>query len=194
GDELGAQVAAVAVAPDEPTGLFEAAYALYEQRLYPIAATLLARANRLVPGTADIVTELCANFEAMMAYDAARQTLEASGLPGLDPMCTYLHCCCGIMGCDVEPARSRAGDLARLGGDELLVSLRATLEGMVARADAVGRAVPLHERELSGWQAVIDGSILLHESPHGFDAGMNGRYAFVADSASLMREGLDRLR
>jgi len=40
---------------------------------------------------------------------------------------------------------------------------------------------------------VLDGNVLLHESPFGYDEPMRGRYAFVADSPGHMREGIERL-
>ena len=65
---------------------------------------------------------------------------------------------------------------------------------MLARADALTRAkIPLDERALTAWQSVLSGSLLLHESPHGYDTPMHGRYAFVQDSASVEREAIERL-
>lgn len=192
-EPLADRIAAVVAAPDDARALYDAAYSLYEQQAYAVAATLLSRANRLVPGAPEIVTELSANLEAMMAYGPAMLTVEASGLVGSDPMCTYLHGFMAMMTGQVEVARGRADDLARFEGAQTR-GLRDALVGMVARADAVHRAVPLHDRQLTGWHAVIQGTVLLHESPFGFDEGMNGRYAFISDSPGLMREGLMRMQ
>lgn len=104
GDELGDAIAAAASAPSDPQHLYDAAYALYEQQLFPIAATLLSRANELVPGNRDIVVELSANLEAMLEYGPAAAMLEASGLPGRDAVCTYLH---GLQRPDVRRRRDR---------------------------------------------------------------------------------------
>jgi hypothetical protein len=41
---------------------------------------------------------------------------------------------------------------------------------------------------------VITSGLLLHVSPHGFDEGMNGRYAFVQDTPELCLEGIERVR
>jgi hypothetical protein len=41
---------------------------------------------------------------------------------------------------------------------------------------------------------VLNGSILLHLSPFGIDDGMYGRYAYISDSYSLCRQGIDRLK
>src|SRR6185436_14133196 len=50
------------------------------------------------------------------------------------------------------------------------------------------------EHALTAWQAVINSTILLHESPHGYQEPMRGRYAFLSDRPELVREGIERLR
>jgi hypothetical protein len=72
---------------------------------------------------------------------------------------------------------------------------REMLRGMLARADAMTAAgISLGENALTAWQAAINGTVLLHESPHGYENPMHGRYAFVSDSAATQREGLERLK
>jgi len=67
------------------------------------------------------------------------------------------------------------------------------IEGMLARADAVRGVSSLDTRDLRGWHFVLNGAILLHISPFGFDEGMHGRYAYTQDSAELCLEGIRRL-
>lgn len=193
GDEVGAPVSAAAAAPDDTRALYDAAYVLYEQGLQPIAATLLDRANRLAPGELAIVTELCACLEPMLAYGAAARVVDASRLAEQDPFAAYLSGFNWLMTGDVERARLRVRQLAPAVG-EPIGTMREALAGMVARADAVVAAgIPLDDRALTAWQAVIDGTVLLHESPHGHDDPMHGRYAYVSDSPGLMREGIERV-
>jgi hypothetical protein len=76
-----------------------------------------------------------------------------------------------------------------------MVFQRSMLSGMVTRAEALRAAgLSLEGLALTAWQAAINGTVLLHESPHGYESPMHGRYAFVSDSAGLQREGLERLK
>src|SRR5258708_13714115 len=65
---------------------------------------------------------------------------------------------------------------------------------MLKRAGCLFGIKLTDRRDLRGWHFVLTGGLLLHLSPHGFDEGMNGRYAFVQDSGALCLEGIQRLR
>src|SRR4029078_12210492 len=67
------------------------------------------------------------------------------------------------------------------------------IEGYLARADAARGHAPLDATDLRGWHFVLTGGLLLHISPHGFDEGMRGRYAFVPDSPATCFEGIRRV-
>jgi hypothetical protein len=67
------------------------------------------------------------------------------------------------------------------------------IQGILARADAARGQTPLDATDLRGWHFVLTGGLLLHLSPHGFDEGMHGRYAFVQDSEPVCLEGLRKL-
>lgn len=55
------------------------------------------------------------------------------------------------------------------------------------RAHALAEAgVDIGELALTAWHAILDGTLLLHESPYGHDDPMHGRYAYVSDSAGLV--------
>lgn len=194
GDELAQLVAAVGANPDHPSVLYDAAYLLYEQQLFPIAATLLDRANRIAPGQATIVHELSSCLEAMRAYSVAARVIELSGLPETDPTSAYLHAFNAFMCGDLDVSRRRLPALRALESPQYRFFADA-LAGLLARADAVGVATDLSdEHALTGWHAAINGCVLLHESPHGWEHSMRGRYAYVGDGPGLMREGLERLR
>lgn len=177
---------------DDPEALYDAAYALYEQKLHDLGATLLARANRLAPGSATIVTELSANLEALLLHPHAARVLRESGLVETDDMCAYLYGYNTLLSGDVEAARPI---VARLAGhaDAPIAYMGAQLAGMVARADAIRGAAPLDDRDLAGWHLAINGTVLLHLSPYGYEDAMRGRYAYVSDRYRLLREGLERL-
>ena len=53
---------------------------------------------------------------------------------------------------------------------------------------------PLDRRDLRGWHYVLTGGSLACLSPWGFDAGMTGRWAYVADSPGDCAGALARLR
>jgi hypothetical protein len=177
---------------DDPEALYDAAYALYEQKLHDLGATLLARANRLAPGSATIVTELSANLEALLLHPHAARVLRESGLVETDDVCAYLFGYNALLSGDLEAARPI---VARLHGhaDEPLAYMGAALAGMVARADAIRGAAPLDDRDLAGWHLAINGTVLLHLSPHGYEDVMRGRYAYVSDQYARIREGIERL-
>ncbi|MEZ4411078.1 MAG: hypothetical protein R3A52_32045 [Polyangiales bacterium] len=191
GDALAARVRASASAPSNPQAHYDLGYALYEQSLYDVAAAVLMRANRLAPGQKPIVTELSACLEGTMQYGVAALTLGASGLHQSDPMCAYLYGFNSLMSGDLDAARAALPRV--VGGDATTSTMRDALAGMLARADAIHAVAPLGDAELTGWHAAINATVLLHESPHGLDAGMHGRYAYVGDSPGLMREGVERL-
>jgi hypothetical protein len=177
---------------DDPEALYDAGYALYEQKLHDLAATLLDRANRLSPGSATVVTELAANLEALLLHARAAAVLRASGLVETEPMCAYLYGYNALLSGDLEAARPIAAALREL-ADESVAYMGGALAGMVARADAVRAAGQLGEADLAGWHLALNGAVLTHLSPHGFDEPMRGRYAFFCDSPGHVREGLDRL-
>lgn len=177
---------------DDAEALYDAAYALYEQKLHDLAAGLLSRANRLSPGSPTVVTELAANLEALLLHGAACEVLRASGLVETDATCEYLYGYNALLSGDVEAARPVAASL-RACTDHSLAYMGAALGGMVERADALRGASALDDHDLAGWHLVLNGAVLLHLSPHGYDEPMRGRYAYVADSYERLREGLDRL-
>lgn len=195
GDELSNLVRRASRDPNDVKALYDAGYALYEQKLFGIAATLFHRANKLAPGNAGIVSELCASLEGMMLYGIAAITVDVSELYRTQPMFAYLSAYNWLMAGSLDLARERFTLLPEASDDKTIVHLRRVLSEMLTRAHTLERAsVKLGEHSLTAWHAIINGSLLLHESPHGYDTPMRGRYAYVSDSAELMREGLDRLK
>lgn len=183
----------VASAPDNADFIYNLAFKLYELGLFDIGAGLLARANRLEPNSPKILSELSSCLEAIGRNAEAAELLAASPLAlEADPMLLYLLGFNQMLSGQVEPARESVDRLlprsAELG--PRMASLPQALVGMLARADALSAIGELGPESLRSWQAVINGDLLLHLSPYGFDAGMRGRYAFVGDSPALMAAGL----
>lgn len=179
---------------DHPQALYDAGYALYEQRLYGIAATMLARANELAPGQPAIVTELAVALEQTMRFGEATLLLRQSGLAETNPQVRYFLAFHLIMLGEVDAAATLLPGLRAHRGEEAIAFMADALDAMLDRHARLKGKTPLDEADLTGWHAVLHGGLLLHESPHGYPTPMHGRYAFVSDSYALMREGLERLR
>ncbi|MBL8681407.1 MAG: hypothetical protein JNK05_19675 [Myxococcales bacterium] len=189
-----AALEAAAASPDSPQALYDAAYALYEERLFTAAAALLDRAVSIAPGVRGLVTELCSNLEALGLNDAAVFELERSGLHRADPWCRYLYAFNLVMSGRIADSESASASLDRDSRDENMLAAVTQLDAMHARARALGAVTRLDDRDLTGWHAVLNASVLLHESPDGYDEPMHGRYAWLSDSYALMREGIESLR
>ncbi|MEO1173112.1 MAG: hypothetical protein AAFX94_13840 [Myxococcota bacterium] len=108
-------------------------------------------------------------------------------------MCRYLLAFNGLMSGDLEEPRHLLGAL-RSSDEPDMQAMVSAVAGMLARADALQGARALDRQDLTGWHMVVNGAVLLHESPFGFDEGMSGRYAYVSDNYGLIREGIERLR
>ncbi|MER7584526.1 hypothetical protein [Kitasatospora sp. NPDC097691] len=62
---------------------------------------------------------------------------------------------------------------------------------MLERAAALP---PSGDQDLRGWHYVLTGGLLTTLSPHGFDQGMAGRWAYLQDDFGHCHYGLERLR
>ncbi len=193
GDKLGDLVKNIILYPNDVLALYDLAYELYEQRVHSIAATLLNRANKISPQNEKIVTELVSNLEAMMLNNEARKILsEAKDVLKSSEFCRYLLAFNSLMVGDInEPVKI----LPSIQGssDEGIQFMAKTLEGMIDRALALKNVRSLDNKDLRGWHIVLNGTVLLHRSPYVLDV-MNGRYAYVSDSYSLCRDGIDRIK
>jgi hypothetical protein len=193
GPEFRDTVLAAAQDPDQVSALYALGYELYEQRLFGLAATVLARANVLEPGEEPILTEFVAalegamkNADACAALRAAPESLRRSF------MGQYLLAFNGLMTGDTEEARRMVPAL-RMWTESDQLYMTSQLEGMLARADALRGVSSLDDRDLRGWHFVVNGALLLHVSPFGFEESMRGRYSVVQDSYPLILEGARRL-
>lgn len=178
---------------DAVTGLYDAAYTLYEANLHGLAATLLDRADRLQPGLAKILSELSANLEALLLYGEAARRLSEGKVAEESPICRYLLAFNQVMSGDLRSPRQALPAL-EASTDATILGMARDLAGMLARGDAVREFTSLDAGDLAGWHMVINGTALTHLSPHGYPTPMRGRYAYVSDSYALLRQGLERLK
>lgn len=181
---------------NDPNALYELGYELLERSLSGVAATVLSRTNGLAPGRPKVLGELAfALGDVGQSEEVLRVLREVPELAERDFVLSYLLAFHSIMTRDVEEAARRLPKLlaeARSAKSTEFPPMASTIEGMLARADAVRHATPLDEVDLRGWQFVVNGQFLLHVSPHGEEV-MRGRYAFVQDSPALCHEGIRRL-
>lgn len=196
GDALAEVARAAAEAPDDVGELYRLGYELIEYGLPGLAATVLARAHLLAPDDEAVLTELSVALEEEMLFAEACRMLRGSpALLEQSFLCRYLLAFNAVMSGDLATARELAPDLAQThGDDETQRFMAARIEEMLGRADAIAGASALDGRDLRGWHFVVNGGLLLHLSPFGFDEGMNGRYAYVHDSEARCLEGIRRLR
>lgn len=176
--------------PDDVQALYDAAFALYEQRVHDPAAAILARAVDLAPIEA-LVTELSANLEALALHEAAAAELLRSGLCESAPMVGYLYGFNLLLGGKIEDASRALAAVDRSGGGEHVEFACAQLDAMLDRARAIAAVSPMNDHDLTGWHAALNASVLLHESPAGYEDAMRGRYAWLSDNYELMREAID---
>jgi len=178
---------------DDPASLYNLGYELVEQGFHGIAATVLARADRLAPGEESVITEFVAALERAGRHQEACAVLRRDAeLLESSLFCSYLLAFNAMMTGDLDEPRARLPVLRRIATpDQAWAAER--IGAFLARADAVRAVSPLDAGDLRGWHFVLGGSLLLHLSPYGMDAGMAGRYAFLQDSEATCVEGIRRV-
>lgn len=190
--ELAARIDGVVARPEDGEALHELGYDLIEAGIPQVAATALARANELAPGQESVVCELVSALERAMRPAEACRVLEA--VPDLVDesfICRYLLAFNTLMTGDRATPERLLENLDPEGDGER-AHLRENIEGMLERARALEGTASLDLDDLRGWHLVLNGGVLLHLSPHGFES-MRGRYAFVQDDYPVCREGIQRL-
>lgn len=188
-----ADVAAAAVRdPDSPDHLYELGYALIDAGAPSIAASVLWRCLSLVGDSEEVVCELVSALESALAYGDAFAILEQhASLRKRSFLCEYLYAFNAAMTGRLDTTRAV---LARLTPDTPETdSMKATITAITDRADRIAGATPLDARDLRGWQYVLTGTLVAHQSPYGFDEPMHGRYAWLQDSLARVATGIARL-
>lgn len=194
GDDWGELVKKIIDNPNDVDALYDLAYNLYEERVHSIAATFLSRANEIKPQDEKIVSELVVNLEFMMLnQDACTKLSEAKDLLESSEFCRYLLGFNRIMTGNIDEAAKILLTIQD-SQDKDIRFMAISLKGMISRATVLKKSRSLDNTDLRGWHMVLNGSILLHLSPYGLEDGMYGRYAYISDSYSLCRHGIDRLK
>ena len=180
--------------PDDVQALYDLGYELVENDLNWPAVCVLTRALTRAPDEPGLLSELVCALESDHRHAEAVEHLRAA--PKLlrhSFLLRYLLVFNEIMRGDLAGARranAELGDPDVEGGEQMKINVA----NMLARADLTADVAALDDKDLRGWHFVITGGLLLHVSPHGFDAGMHGRYAFTQDSVSRCKQGLLLLR
>jgi hypothetical protein len=176
---------------DDPDRMYDLGYQLIEDGLPAIAATVLRRCYDAVGDSEQVITELVAALEGMMAYRDAAGFLRDLPLLGDSFLCRYLYAFNATLAGDLAVARMMHPKLVPEDRDQEVMAAR--IAGFIARADLLAGVTPLDERDLRGWHHVVTGGVLTHLSPFGYDEPMRGRYAWLQDSAQRIVTGVTRL-
>ncbi|MGW5491118.1 hypothetical protein [Streptomyces olivaceoviridis] len=185
--------AALAAAPEDPRALYDFGYACVERGVPDLAIPALRAALRLSGGALPVLRELVSAYEDEGRHreavaELARHEDRLANWPD-----RYLLVFNAVLGGDLELAR-RQRALLPDPEDERWRPARERQDRMLARAADAGRAGRLDAADLRGWQYVLGGTVLGTLSPYGYDAGMNGRYAWLQDTPDQCLRGLLRLR
>ncbi|MFF5547149.1 hypothetical protein [Streptomyces olivaceoviridis] len=185
--------AALAAAPEDPRALYDFGYACVERGVPDLAIPALRAALRLSGGALPVLRELVSAYEDEGRHreavaELARHEDRLANWPD-----RYLLVFNAVLGGDLELAR-RQRALLPDPEDERWRPARERQDRMLARAADAGRAGGLDAADLRGWQYVLGGTVLGTLSPYGYDAGMNGRYAWLQDTLDQCLRGLLRLR
>jgi hypothetical protein len=188
-----ADVAAAAVRdPDSPDNLYDLGYALIDAGAPSIAASVLWHCLSLVGDSEEVVCELVSALESALAYGDAFTILEQhASLRNRSFLCEYLYAFNAAMTGRLDTTRAVLGKLTPDSPET--ETMKATIAAMVERADRIAAVRPLDARDLRGWQYVLTGTLLAHQSPYGFDEPMHGRYAWLQDSIARVATGIARL-
>ncbi|GII55653.1 hypothetical protein Pth03_40420 [Planotetraspora thailandica] len=183
----------LAASPGEPQAMYDFGYACVERGVPYVAIPALREALRHVPGSMVVVAELVEAFEGEGRHAEAVAVLAERDAALQDWPDRYLLTYNAIMAGDLPVAEANFARLAQP-GDPRWRPAWERAGRMLGRAAAAAIATSLDHRDLRGWHFVLTGGILATISPHGFDQGMNGRYAYQQDTPDQCLLGLLRLR
>jgi hypothetical protein len=192
-DDLAQAAAAVAGDGVQNAGvLYDYGYACVERGASYLAVRPLARALELAPDSAEVLGELVQVLEIEGRHARAVAVLEEHE-PAMGWVNRFQYVYNALMAGRLDQAAAGFGRLP-VPEDAQWFPAREKVRRMLARAGAVRAVTPLGDQDLRGWHYVLTGGILGALSPHGFDAGMTGRWAYVSDSVEACAAALARLR
>ncbi|MBQ1088542.1 hypothetical protein [Streptomyces sp. B93] len=192
-DDLRQAATALAARPENARALYDFGYACIERGLPHLAVPALREVLRHNPDALVVVRELVSAYEREDRHREAVELLTRYEDTFVDWPDRYLLAYNAIMAGDLALAQRQHGLLPDP-EDPQWVPARDRQRRMLERATAAATASPLDGTDLRGWQYVIGGTVLGTLSPHGFDAGMTGRYAFLQDTPGQCLHGLLRLK
>jgi len=192
-DDLRKAATELAAHPDRAQALYDYGYACVERGVPYLAVPALREAVRLVPGSVGPLRELVSAYESEGRHREAVDALLARE-DGLDDWPDrYLLVFNAVLAGDLELARRQHARLSAP-AEDVWLGARDRQNRVLERAATVGRVSPLDHSDLRGWQYVMGGMVLGTLSPHGYEAGMTGRYAWFQDTHAQCLQGLLRLK
>ncbi|MFI9808409.1 hypothetical protein ACIHEJ_29265 [Streptomyces sp. NPDC052301] len=192
-DDLAEAAAALAADPENPRALYRFGWACIERGASYLAVPALREALHRSDGSPTVLHELVSAYEDEGRHrEAVAELTRFEGGFAHWPS-RYLLVYNAVMAGDLEVAR-RQHALLPDPEDAQWQGARDRQNRMLERAADAERAGALGPADLRGWQYVIGGAVLGTLSPYGFDAGMNGRYAWLQDTPAQCLRGLLRLR
>ena len=183
---LAGKCQAATLDPTSAEALHQFGTELVAQRLPLIAATVLAQAHALAPEREDVLAELVAALELAGRYEDARRQLAAANGQGF--LIRYLLAFNTLMVGDLLEARRLTAALNPANAAE--VFMRARLDAVFARIDAIRPVTSLSKDDRRGWHFALTGGLLLHLAKE--DSAGPGRYGHLEDSEALCLEGIRR--
>ena len=172
--------------------LYDFGYACLDRGASYLAVRPLARALELAPDAGPVLSELVAALEQDRQHARAVAVLEEH-----EPVLGWLHRFQYVYNALMAGHLGKAADgFGRLPEPEDAAwrPAREKVRRMLARAGTARAVTSLDHRDLRGWHYVLTGGVLATLPPCGFDAGMTGRWAYLADSAAGCAAALARLQ
>ena len=172
--------------------LYDLGYACAERGIAGLAVRPLALALELVPDSVPVLSEFVSALEQDGQHARVLTVLEEhEAVMQWEHRFYYVYN--ALMAGSLDKAISGFSRLPEP-EDTRWEPAREKVRRMLARADVARALTPLGLRDLRGWHYVLTGGILGCLSPWGFDAGMTGRWGYVADSPGDCAGALARLR
>jgi hypothetical protein len=204
-EELAAAADRAGQNPDDPHALYGYGYNCVERGIAYLAVPALLRALARAPHAGTVRMELVSALEA-----EARHAEAVEVLAGSDAMeqwtGRYLLVFNSLMAGDIEGAKqwyTRLGRAPERRQDAMSARLAAMLSRvqLLLGAELLDDATPapddprgmLGAGDLRGWHFALNGGTLTTLSPYGADAGMSGRYAYLAETYASCHWALHRL-
>lgn len=190
-DDLAESATAVQSAPQDPQALYDFGYACIERGIAFLAIRPLTEALALAPDALDVLSELVVALE----HDG-RHSQAVTVLHDYDGRLTwpgrFQYVYNSILAGDLATAEEQFTRLP-VPEDDGWLPAREKVRTMLVRSAEARTVSSLDSRDLRGWHFALTGGILTGLSVWGFDAGMNGRWAYLGDSYEECAESLRRL-